>query len=439
MAILTSRAIQDLLDEATAFLNQEQGQSLVRRLNTKDSTALEAEWELIILSALYREGDLVHEPLLGGSSKLDFSFEHADTGLKVAGDVTALSDDAIERSTTGYLTETLIKRLDKEDVHGQISIEFDYEESADAIRPRLPFPQEFSRYVFGAEFQEFVRAVRANPSGIHHMKVNNAKAGLWVSYAPGPWRHTMRSRNIRMPRNPAKNVVYNALQDKKDQIKKSGHLQKDGLRCIVLCDGACAALTMRKSWETQSKNEIVPTFLAKTKSVDIVACVSVQDATVGSSSKRKFEFAVDVFERPNLGVAGYFQMILEEALNQLPSPVCNVVSAKRHIERKFGPFFIYDGARGSSYGVGHFEVSSRAVFDYLTGRIDHEKFERVIGPHPLEIFRRELDAGRMVVELKLKPDPERDDDTVVIRLGERDAAAGQFTFPAEGGDAKERG
>jgi hypothetical protein len=439
MAILTSRAIQDLLYEAAAFLNQEQGHSLVRRLNRNDPAALEAEWELLILSALYREGDLVHEPALGGTSNLDFGFEHAGSGIKVAGDVTAVSDDAIERNSTDYLTGVLIKRLNKEDVHGQISVELDYEESADSIRPRLPFPQEFSRYVFGAEFQNFVRAVRANPTGTHRLEINNAKAGLWISYAPGPSRQMMRLRNIRMPRDLTKNVVFSALQKKKDQIKRSGHQEKDGFRCIVLCDAACAALTMRKSWETQSKNEIVPRFLAKTKSVDMVACVSVQDATVSFSSSRKFEFAVEVFERSDLGVAGHFQMILEEALNHLPSPVCSVVSAKRHIERKLGPFFIYDGTRGSSYGVAHFDVSSRAVFDYLAGRIDRERFERVMGPQLLEFFRRELDAGRMVVELELKPNRERDDDTVVIRLGEPDAAAGQFTFPVERGDGKERG
>jgi len=289
--------------------------------------------------------------------------------------------------------------------------------------------------IFGVDFHNFTRAVRAHPAEVHHLKIDNAKAGLSISYAPGLWRHTTRSRDVRMPRNLTKNVVYSALRDKKDQIKRSGHQEGDGYRCIVLCDGACAALTMRKSWETQSKNEIIPYFLSKTKSVDLVACVSVQEATPSVPMKRRFEFNVEVYERAGLGVEGYVQMILDQALNDLPNPVCSVANAKRRIDRKFGPFFIYDGARGSSYGVKHFDMSSRAVFDYLTGRIDQKQFERIVGPDLLKYFRREIDAGRMVVELALKPDHERDDDIVSIRLGEHDAAAAQFVFP---GDDKER-
>jgi hypothetical protein len=43
MAILTSRAVQNLLDESSAFLDAAQGLSLANRLNTQDATALEAE------------------------------------------------------------------------------------------------------------------------------------------------------------------------------------------------------------------------------------------------------------------------------------------------------------------------------------------------------------------------------------------------------------
>jgi hypothetical protein len=64
--------------------------------------------------------------------------------------------------------------------------------------------------------------------------------------------------------------------------------------------------------------------------------------------------------------------------------------------------------------------------------------ERVINPHPLEILKRGLDQGRMVVELELRAVPNMDDDTIFIRLGEIDPAVSPLKIRGgAAGSAKE--
>lgn len=232
MAILTSRAIQDLILDSAAFLTDQQGQDLVRRLNRTDDQALQAEWELIILSALSRDGILVHEPELGGSRKLDFSFEHSESGMRFVGDVTMLSDDSTERDPTDFFVETLIARLRRDHVHGQLSIRLDREQVGNKVRPRLPHHHELSRFVFGVEFQNFVRRVRANPGATHQSTIQNPKAGFSIAYAPGPSRISLTGIGTKMPRDLNRNIVRNALEKKNDQIRHSGHAQGDGCRCL---------------------------------------------------------------------------------------------------------------------------------------------------------------------------------------------------------------
>ena len=53
----------------------------------------------------------------------------------------------------------------------------------------------------------------------------------------------MNYREFTMPRDPVRNVLHRAIQDKHDQIKRSGHVAGEGWRCVILCDGNCAALT----------------------------------------------------------------------------------------------------------------------------------------------------------------------------------------------------
>jgi hypothetical protein len=330
MALLTARELQNLLDEATAFLRADQGKKLAERLNRKDSKALAAEWELIFLSALYREGSLVHEPDFGGPSKLDFLFEHGESDMKVVGDVTAVSDDAVQRNSIDLLSRLLPKKLDEMGIRGQLSVRVDCEAKGQGVVPRLPPLHEFRKYIFGSQFNGFALAIRANPGGNHQVRIDNEKAGLSIAYSNGGWNLSMSYQNIRGPRDLQKNVLANALEKKNDQIKNA-----------------------TRDFHSRSG---------------------------------RLEFSVEVFDRKT-GIGEAMEDLLTNAFQRLPKPICIPANAKTHIERRFGPYFIYDGARSSEGSHNAVTISSRALVDYLTGSIDRERFELVVDPFIFDLLR----------------------------------------------------
>ena len=371
MAILTARSVQSLLDESASFLTNNQVEALARRLNLPNQ-ALAAEWELITLSAMSYVGTLIHEPPLAGTRRLDFQFDQPASGLKVVGDITTLSDDAIQKNSVDYLSRELPQFLDKRGIRGSLSVGIDCEAGTnDSIVPRLPDPHNFRRYIFDApEFIEFVAKIRGDLSQTQQVRIDNDHAGLTIIYSPGQWRLTFRYSEIRLPRHPEKNVVFKALKDKSSQINASGHTHGDGWRCVVLCDGNCAALSGRSGWGTHSRNGIIASYLRRHKSLDLVVCLSVEEVArpFAPATRRSWEFVVDVLGGESCTAADAVQDLVKSALERLPVPVRHPVNAKHYVGRRFNSKVGLDGARGSSFGVTTFSVSSRALSSAVTSK-----------------------------------------------------------------------
>ena len=428
MAILTARSVRNVLQEASGFLSEEQTQRLVDRLNAGGDDALAAEWELIVLAALSYVGVVQHEPEFGGARKLDFRFDQPATGLKIVGDVTALSDDEILVNSVNYLSTELSRRLDMLGIRGQTAISVAVGEvgPGGSVQPRLPHPHEFRRYVFNKEFVTFAKGIITNPGGAHVLEINNEKAELSVQFSPGAWTTMISYRDFRMPRDIVNNIIHHALRRKHDQIKGAGHSEGDGLRCVVLCDGNCAALTGRKSWENHSSAEVINQYLRKHPSLDLVARISVQER---SHTAGQLEFAVDVFDGPESRVADSVRELFKAGLDRVPRPVRTPVNAKYYIEQRSHGNVFLEGRGGTSYGGHEFTLSSRTLLDYVAGKIDRTTFEQLVNSHPLEILRRRLDEGSLPTEVKLIKSEEKDDDAILIRLGRPDAAASPFVLP----------
>jgi hypothetical protein len=348
--------------------------------------------------------------------------------LKIVGDVTALSDDEVLVNSVDYLSSELNRRLGMLGIRGQtmISVVVGAVGPGGSVRPRLPHPHEFRRYVFNQEFVAFAKGIIANPGGAHVLEINNQKAELSVRFSPGAWTTMINYRDFRMPRDIVNNIIYHALRKKHDQIKGAGHTEGDGWRCVVLCDGNCAALTGRKSWENHSSAEIISQYLTKHPSLDLVARISVQE---NSQTGGQLGFAVEVFDGPKSRVADSVRQLFKAGLDRLPRPVRTPVNAKYYIEQRSRGNVFLEGRGGTSYGGHEFTLSSRTLLDYVAGRIDRTTFEKLVNPHPLEILRRRLDEGSLPTEVKLIKGEEKDDDAVLVRLGRPDAAASRFVLP----------
>lgn len=185
MALLRRRALQALIDDG--LLSSAQLKGLIGRLNRPVRGLLDAEWELIMLSALSHVGIVEYEPRFAGTAKLDVRFTHS-SGLVFVGDVTCISDDdATRRNPVSQLVNEVSRRLDEARIEGgfTVSIEADSNRSGRGVKSEvilaLPPPHQFSQYIFDHEFQAFLDRIRNEPNAAPTYSVNNEKASLGSS------------------------------------------------------------------------------------------------------------------------------------------------------------------------------------------------------------------------------------------------------------------
>src|SRR6185295_18420983 len=95
MAIFSRRIVDKMLRENSAFLSREQLDQQVTRLNSADFQPIDTEWEIAVLNAFSKFGDVRHEPPLDGTSRLDLLFTAHD-GSQLLADVTSVSDEGFE-------------------------------------------------------------------------------------------------------------------------------------------------------------------------------------------------------------------------------------------------------------------------------------------------------------------------------------------------------
>jgi hypothetical protein len=254
---------------------------------------------------------------LPGVSRLDFQFDWPNMGVKMVGDITTLSDYVIQRNSIDLLAWELPSRFEKRGIRGHLSVRIHCQSGEnDSIRPRLPDPHEFKRYIFDdPNFRQLVADILADRTGNHSAEVNNAGAGLSIIYSPGRWGCSFSYSDIRGPRNIDRNVLSGALKDKKRQIRDSGHDSGNGWTCIVLCDGNCAALTRSKSWDTYSRDDIIKKFFHRHTSPDFIVCLSVHHVQQPlSNDQRSLDFAVELFARNPSQVAEGIERLFETGL-----------------------------------------------------------------------------------------------------------------------------
>ena len=103
---------------------------VIARLNSTGFQALDAEWELAVLNAFDKVGDVAHEPALEGSANLDLLFTAADKGdimtvkrMDNVGIVVEDIDAAIE-----FFTELGLE------LEGRASIEGDWADGVTGLR-----------------------------------------------------------------------------------------------------------------------------------------------------------------------------------------------------------------------------------------------------------------------------------------------------------------
>jgi hypothetical protein len=440
--MLARRSIQKLIDGAS-WLSPEQIDRFVRHLNRNNRDSVSAEWELIILAALAPLGTVQHEPDLGGAARLDIRFQ--SPFIVFVADVRVISDDAYERENpVDHLRQELARyatQLSGEGCPGgfNFNVGGSY---GNARKPPyktklvLPSPHEFRQYIFDESFHEYINAIRREPSQVRHHVINTERACVSMVWAPG----TDGMRSITHPpykvaHDTEHNVIYRALRDKSHQIKSAGNRAPNELAGVILCDGGCDLLRMLSGVGTVSLDQIIQTFLRKSRTVAFVCVVDSYQASWGPGSRAPaFEARFWATERTNALEILCDRM--NEMLQNLPNPVRSGANTMNHYEwAKSSDKRLYsDYKRDVSMTGNYVELSLRATIEYLSGRMDRAEYERWVPTDWLHQLRRELEFGNRVAGVSISQHSDRDDDGLVITFGEPDPAMSPFRAPAKKAD-----
>jgi hypothetical protein len=447
-AMLARRSMQQLLDESGGYLTPEQRQRLVLRLDRSSREAIDAEWELIVLTALASAGDVEHEPDLGGKARLDLRFR--SQLVRFVGDVRAINDETLHSENPIHQLSAefgrITNKLQSEGIEGSLDFRVNGVEAA-AWKGRyktkliLPRAHEFRHLIFDARFRKFLAGIRSEPDKVRHHVVENERASVSVVFNPGGNGmrcYTCPPYNI--AHDPIRNGIYENLERKAKQLKRAGQRLPGELAGVFLCDAGCAMLRHYGGVGT-TLDRILATFLRNSKTVDFVCIIDVRPADPWARSEWPLKFEVRVWSMREPAFDQSLTDLLNEGFSRIPPPVRTPIATLNHLA------WAAEGPRSRLYAthlrngtmtVNSVEISLRAAMDYLAGRIDRAAFERIVHPDWLRMLRKHLGDGHGVSGVSIKRYSGADDDGFVIDFGGHDASAASFRpIPQEDATGRE--
>jgi hypothetical protein len=277
MAIFSRRTVDAMLVENAAFLTEEQLGHHVARLNTRGFQSLDAEWEVAILNAISKTGNVEHESALNGAAKLDLLFT-AEDGSTFLADITTVSDEGFEEQVPvkAFCIE-LQERLWRAGLPYDgwtLSIGTHPAKYGERRKPAIPPRDEFAKEIFNSEFKQFVKAIRENPRERRTYGVHTSKSEISLTHDPKGQYFTIIGPAPGTALKKDQNPVFNALRSKAKQLKRVSY---DGPKGIILCDGGTDMVQTRAhSIFDFSLNAADATkeFLRQNQSVDFVLLVT---------------------------------------------------------------------------------------------------------------------------------------------------------------------
>lgn len=109
--IYQRRALQRRLNELRDILGNDAASKLADRLNRPGKDRVAAMWEVVVLHGLSKCGSLQNEMALATNRRPDVLFEWST--LRLNADVTAVSDDGLDRDNPYYELSQLIEAAKK--------------------------------------------------------------------------------------------------------------------------------------------------------------------------------------------------------------------------------------------------------------------------------------------------------------------------------------
>ena len=435
MGLFSRRRTQQALDNLRFILKAKTLSDLIARLERGGLTTLSAEWEVTIFDAFCRCIAVEVEPLLGGQSLIDLLIrEEAIDGSYIAIEVTTITNENIESLNPidefwSRLRAAFEKfGLPSSGIHLSVSSRFHLQRK-NAVVLALPSPhlidESIKKHIYPM-LQEIVATGR--PS---YRRIDDGETKLLVAWQPGKSTNSSSYGGFDRSVYAYQNALVNRLNEKRKQIKRSGH---EGLSGIFVCDGGASFFELFANPRTSSYDirSDVQGFLRQTNSVHFVSFLFV--TTFPRSIAIETIFSASVPNSTRLKIETLFKKVSD----RLPQPLTDPSHAVRIMKflggNKTWPFdhsypsFGRDLTGRESISI---KVPAAAVVKFLGGKMTFDEFSRAAGfswHQPGETHGNVLMGGGKQLSLsdvRLRR-TESDDDWIVFDFVDDDPANTKF-------------
>ena len=440
MALFTRRVLQACLDENAGFVSTIRLGDWVARLNKVSNDYVATEWEIVLLRAFARVGNVLHEPPLGGRP-LDLVFGSSDGRLNFAADIVAISDQPLhEKNPIECFQDELSRRIRKAKIlSGRFVFRVEEDQpiahrgTGRKRRLSLPSVNEFEKYIFNVEFDKYIEAIRQEPqqSRAHHIHNLRPLVALSIHYQPGIGSGVSSASYGTYTSTTVKddNPLFNALKSKAAQLKQGGY---EGIRGIIVCDRGSRIFTEMHNWSTFTVDEVIKEFFRQNKSVAFVWTMWTRSRALNYGGQFHPDLDLRLFVRETVAKeewAAELDRLAVQITRSLPRIELTPENAVNRLKWNRSTVQTKPYLGGWTLKGNEIRISARELLDLLSGKLDHKRFAQHHIAGSGNIFSLYQAQGKIIKRAEVEHCPDEDDDYLVLEFGADDPAVSPFKVP----------
>ncbi|WP_428408430.1 hypothetical protein [Hyphococcus sp.] len=419
MPIFSKRSTEDGLLRVGRVLTEENYKNIIGKLIKGGNAAIATEWEIALLDAFDRFGELRYEQALddGACPDILFTDSWADAPDFIA-DIKTVFQDGLEAARTEDLFFQEVIRIAEAVGIDLKGLSFRVEEwvEGEDVRPAIPSRGEMPLF-FNEKVRPWLRHYKAEGGRSWSRQFWDRRQGVNFHIA---YDASQESFPYHFPRPKTKkryqdHVVWRALSAARNQVKNSRTLIKG----VMLTDGGCSYLRAEPHGWKNWNSELFTRFLKRYEDIQFLAVFSTRRRDRPLIFNRSdFPKNWDEVTAKVFALDETFQERMQAFFDKVCSEMPSVVLQPSAAERNSRPSWFWsarmdhigDVLRGwSRDGWEEQRISAKALRGFLLGELPREAlFDRNSGD-PFAALSRE---GKRLEHVHLVKCPDQDDDIV---------------------------
>lgn len=440
--IFSRSSIQHFINKLSETLPQEAIARLVQNLNRNNETSLAYEWEVAVLFALNKLGNIEYEVCHGGESALDVTFRlPSHEKVNFVADIATVSDRGLDdENPIEMLSRFLHRKAQTLGLPGGFSYRVEGSRIGHRFENRkvkLAMPNRKELHPFLKEhITPRLRRIKEANLDRADISINEDPYQISITYDKNYTMSSGSHPSYTAAYSLEKNPVYTSLKAKKRQLAKSGF---EGRKGIILCDGACSLLRSQRTTSAMSYSDrdVIGNFLRQNRSVSFIITFWVERPAGDVFARIQApQLCSRLFPNPQarFPLDGKVAQLFEQLHNFLPTPIVDANVAKRRVQTgKYGTGISHYGRSTVSYSMPRtIRISARALLHLLAEKTDPASFARDhwrvrsdSGEQIENPFRSASMQDMVIRAVSVEHQKNEDDDWITFEL-EYDVAVSPF-------------